>query len=55
MRERIFILELAYFMFLAFGIVGNNDVGVGNSIFSWIKLIIVGLLLFRQMKLIDKE
>lgn len=55
LREKIFLIEVAIFLFLALGIVGNNDLGVYVPGTSWIKLIITGILAISQMKYCERK
>lgn len=55
LREKIFLIELVIFIFLALGIIGNNDLGIQVQGSSWIKLIIVGILTILQMKYCERK
>lgn len=52
-REKIFLIEFLLFIFLALGIIGNNDLQMQNTVLSWTSLIITGVLTFLQMKYIE--
>lgn len=53
LREKIFLTELAIFMFLAFGIAGNADLGVETPLECYFELFISMFLTFVQMKYIE--
>ena len=55
LREKIFLVELAIFMFLAFGIAGNGDLGVETPFGCYVGLFISMFLTFAQMKYIEKS
>lgn len=55
LREKIFLIELAIFMFLAFGIAGNVDLGIETPLGCYIGLFISMFLTFTQMKYIEKS
>lgn len=52
-REKIFLIELLIFIFLALGIVGNIDLEIKNTILHWTSLIVISALIFLQMKYIE--
>lgn len=53
LREKIFLTELAIFMFLAFGIAGNGDLGIKTPLWGYISLFTNSILMLFQMKYIE--
>lgn len=53
LREKIFLIELFIFLFLALGIAGNSDLGIEMPLRCYIELFVSMSLTFFQAKYIE--